>query len=214
MALMPGPGPVGLPRLRSIRPPRGAPRGLEELAEAARGGDGDAFADLVRLTYADTYALAYRLTGDADDACDVLQEAYLKAFRSIKGFRGEAGFATWMYRVTANCASTHLSRRHRRRHDPLDLVEVWPDETPGSDPAAMAAAADDRLRLIEALAGLSGPVRAVVVLRDIYDWPHEQVAAELGITVATAKVRAHRGRKKLRELLFPMPAELYGAQVP
>lgn len=188
--------------------------GLEELVDAARGGDVDAFADLVRLTHADTYALAYRLTGDADDACDVLQEAYLKAFRSIKRFRGEAGFATWMYRVTANCASSHLSRRHRRRHDPLDLVETWPDETRGADPAAMAAAADDRQRLAEALAGLSGPVRAVVVLRDIYEWPHEQVAAELGITVATAKVRAHRGRKKLRELLFPMPPELHGVPTP
>ncbi|MGH9300312.1 MAG: RNA polymerase sigma factor, partial [Acidimicrobiales bacterium] len=183
-----------------------APATLDDLTGAARNGDSDAFAGLVRLTYADTYALAYRLTGNVDDACDVLQDAYLRAFKSIKRFRGEAGFATWMYRVTANCAVTHLARGGRR-NDTLDACMTRCDERVVADPAAMAAADDDRVRLVGALRRLSDPLRAVVVLRDIYDWPHELVAAELGISVATAKVRAHRGRKKLREWLFPMAGD-------
>src|SRR2546426_5149020 len=98
-----------------------------ELVVAARDGDRDAFEELVRATYADTYTLAYRLTGDEEDARDVVQEAYLRAYRGLKRFRGDAQFSTWLYRITANCASTLLARRTRHRHEELNDDAVVAD---------------------------------------------------------------------------------------
>jgi RNA polymerase sigma-70 factor (ECF subfamily) len=180
---------------------------LTELVAAARTGDPTAFEELVRATYADTYTLAYRLTGDEEDARDVVQESYLRAFRGLKRFRGDAQFTTWLYRITANCASTHLGRRARHRHD--ELVDDAPlaDTDPSRDPQARTEGNATRDRLTVALRDLPPRLRAVVVLRDVYDLPHEAIAAELGISESAAKVRLHRARKKLREQLFPMRGE-------
>jgi RNA polymerase sigma-70 factor (ECF subfamily) len=180
---------------------------LVDLVTAARGGDRSAFDKLVRVTYADMYTLAYRLTGNEEDARDVVQEAYLRAYRGLRRFRGDARFTTWMYRITANCASTQLARRARDRHEELD--EDFPAVDPRSehDPELRAAQGSERDRVIEAVAELPPRLRAVVVLRDIYDLPHESIAAELGITEAAAKVRLHRARRKLRERLFPLRGE-------
>jgi RNA polymerase sigma-70 factor (ECF subfamily) len=180
---------------------------LTELVSTARSGDHRAFEELVRATYADTYTLAFRLTGDEEDARDVVQESYLRAFRGLKRFRGDAQFTTWLYRITANCASTHLGRRARHRHD--ELVDEAPvaDLDPSNDPQARIEGNATRDRLAVALRDLPPRLRAVVVLRDVYDLPHEAIAAELGISESAAKVRLHRARKKLREALFPMRGE-------
>jgi RNA polymerase sigma-70 factor, ECF subfamily len=183
--------------------PREHTRDTTELVAAARVGDRDAFDELVRLTYADTYTLAYRLTGDEEDARDVVQEAYLRAYRGLKRFRGDAQFSTWMYRITANCAATHLGRHARHRHDELDEADAVVDTHPDRDPQLRADADDLRGRLRVALEALPPRLRAVVVLRDVYDLPHESIAAELGISETAAKVRLHRARNKLREQLFP-----------
>src|SRR5258708_15645196 len=90
------------------------------LVAAAKRGDRQAFDEVVRATYTDTYALALRLTANEEDAKDVVQEAYLRAYRGLKRFRGDSSFTTWLYRITANCASTQLSKRSRHRHDLLD----------------------------------------------------------------------------------------------
>jgi len=177
------------------------------LIAAAKAGDRTAFDALVRATSAEIYTLAYRLTGDEEDARDVVQDAYLRAFRSIKRFRGEARFSTWMYRITANCAATYLAKRAKGRHDELSDEEPVADTRPDNDPEAVAEAGALRDRVTAALAELPPRLRAVVVLRDIYDLPHEAIATELGITEAAAKVRLHRARRKLRERLFPMPGE-------
>jgi RNA polymerase sigma-70 factor (ECF subfamily) len=177
------------------------------LVAAAKAGDSDAFAELVRATEADIYTLAYRLTGNAEDARDVAQEAYLRAFRSLKKFRGDARFSTWMYRITANCASTQLVRRSKGRHEELSDDDTIVDERPESDPETMAEAGAMRDRVTEALGDLPPILRAVVVLRDVYDLPHEAIASELGITESAAKVRLHRARRKLRERLFPTGEE-------
>lgn len=177
---------------------------LTELVAAARNGDHRAFEELVRVTYADTYTLAFRLTGDEEDARDVVQESYLRAFRGLKRFRGDAQFTTWLYRITANCASTHLGRRSRHRHDELADDAPIPDLVLDHDPQARTEANATRQRLTVALSELPPRLRAVVVLRDVYDLPHEAIAAELGISESAAKVRLHRARKKLRENLFPV----------
>jgi RNA polymerase sigma-70 factor (ECF subfamily) len=180
---------------------------LSQLVERARDGDHGSFTELVRQTYADTYALAFRLTGNEDDACDVLQDAYLRAYRSVRKFRGDCAFSTWLYRITANCAATHLARRGRWRHEVLDEDTHPADQGPERDPEAVAAASLERDRVARAVMDLPPRLRAVVVLRDVYDLTHEAIAAELGISETAAKVRLHRARRRLREQLFPLPGE-------
>ncbi len=179
---------------------------LASLVAAARAGDGAAVEALVRATYAESYALAYRLTGNEEDASDVVQEAYLRAYRGLRRFRGEAQFTTWLYRITANCASTVLSRRSRTRTEVLSDEAAVPDLHPDHDPEGRAASEEDRALVAEALAHLPGRLRQVIVLRDIYDLSHGSIAAELGISEAAAKVRLHRARRKMREYLAEMPA--------
>jgi RNA polymerase sigma-70 factor (ECF subfamily) len=183
-----------------------------QLVAAAREGDRSAFEELVVATYADMYTLAYRLTGDEEDARDVIQEAYLRAYRGLERFRGDARFTTWMYRITANCAATYMGRRSRTRHDTLDADAPVIDPRPEHDPELRAAAGDELDRVAAALGDLPPRLRAVIVLRDVYDLPHEAIAAELGITEAAAKVRLHRARRRLRERLFPLRGELTGAE--
>jgi RNA polymerase sigma-70 factor (ECF subfamily) len=177
---------------------------LADLVTAAKSGDRSAFDKLVQATYADAYTLAFRLTGNEEDARDVVQDAYLRAYKGIKRFRGDAQFSTWLYRITANCASTTMAKRSRDRHDDLDSDSELIDERPDHDPQIRAEASMDRRLVSDAVADLPPRLRAVVVLRDIYDLPHDAIAAELGISEAAAKVRLHRARKKLRERLFPM----------
>jgi RNA polymerase sigma-70 factor, ECF subfamily len=182
------------------------------LVTAAKDGDRAAFEELVRATYADAYTLAYRLTGDEEDARDVVQDAYLRAFRGLRRFRGDAQFSTWLYRIVANCAATALGKRSRARHEDLSDEGSFADERPDADPALLAEASSLRDQVGAALEGLPPRLRAVVVLRDVYDLPHEAIAEELGITEAAAKVRLHRARRKLREQLFPMRGEPGGEQ--
>jgi len=170
--------------------------------EAARRGDHEAFEQLVRLTYHDTYTLAFRLTGNEEDARDVVQETYLRTYRSIGRFRGDSQFTTWLYRITANCAASVSARSTRHRH-----IELGPD-TPvlelraDHDPAQNVDATTLRARLEIAIAELPPRLRQVVVLRDVYEMPHDQIAAELGISESAAKVRLHRARRMLRDRLF------------
>jgi RNA polymerase sigma-70 factor, ECF subfamily len=178
------------------------PAELADLVALAKEGDQQAFEELVRRTYSDSYTLALRLTGDEDDARDVVQESYLRAYKGLKRFRGDAQFTTWLYRITANCAANQLRRRTRHRHEELD-EDSGPVMDADHDPAVLADAADLRARVEGALALLPPRLRAVVVLRDVYDLSHEAIAAELGISESAAKVRLHRARRKLRSEVFP-----------
>lgn len=178
------------------------PQNVANLIAAAQAGDREAFDDLVRLTHADTYTLALRLTGNEEDARDVAQEAYLRAYRGLRRFRGDAQFSTWLYRITANCAATQMGRRARHRHDVLDDTVQLADPRTDHDPQLRVDASDLRSRLAEALDDLPPRLRAVVVLRDVYGLSHEAIATELGITESAAKVRLHRARLKLRDQLF------------
>lgn len=183
--------------------PAPSARELDELVAAAQDGDDAAFGELVEVTYRDTYTLALRLTANPDDARDVTQEAYLRAYRSLGGFRGDSQFTTWMYRVTANCAASHLGRRRRHRHEPLAADREVVDLRADVDPQLRADASDLRDRLLVALDTLPPKLRSVVLLRDVYELSHEAIATELGISTTAAKVRLHRARLKLRSEVFP-----------
>jgi RNA polymerase sigma-70 factor (ECF subfamily) len=176
---------------------------LDRLVLAASHGDRPAFDEVVRRTYVDTYTLALRLTADEEDARDVVQESYLRAWKGLPSFRGDAQFSTWMYRITANTAYTSAKRRRRHRTESLDSmleepIELRADAQP--EDAAESAALLDRLSL--ALDELPPKLRVLVVLKDVYGLSHEEIAEELGISVPAAKVRLHRGRKRLRDLLY------------
>lgn len=189
---------------------------LTETVTAAREGCRDAFGDLVRATYSDTYKHALRLVGNVDDAHDVAQDTYLRAFRSLRGFRGESNIGTWLYRITANSAHSLLDRRRRTSASPLtDDLNVVDVRLP-HDPAASAELGDLRDRLVQALSLLPEKLRSVLVLRDIYDLPHEAIAERLGISESAAKVRLHRARQKLRDQLFSeqVPAASAAAGAP
>jgi RNA polymerase sigma-70 factor (ECF subfamily) len=174
---------------------------LAPLVESARQGDRGAIDELVRITYSDTYTLAYRLTGHEDDARDVVQEAYLRAYRGLRRFRGDSQFTTWLYRITANCSANLLAKRARTRTELLPDDAPIVDSCPDRDPEERLSGEVDRARVAGALALLPWRLRQVIVLRDIYDLPHGSIATELGISEAAAKVRLHRARRRLREVL-------------
>ena len=173
--------------------------GLHECVRAAQEGDAAAFDELVRATYANTYSLAYQLTGNPDDANDVAQDTYLRAFRALTRFRGDAAFPTWLYRITVNSASNVMAKRRRTSgesplEDHLHLVETNPD----TDPVARAVAAELRDRVRSSLAGLPALLRQIIVMKEIEGLPHSAIAERLGISEAAAKVRLHRARQKLK----------------
>jgi RNA polymerase sigma-70 factor (ECF subfamily) len=179
----------------------GAPDELHVLVDAARRGDRAAFDELVRRTYVDTYTLAVRLTGNEEDARDVVQEAYLRAWKGIRRFRGDAAFTTWLYRITANSSYTLVDRRTRRRTVHLDDVPEQADVRLDARPDDLAASTAGLGDVAAALDQLPPSMRTTVILKDVYGLSHEDIAAETGISVAAAKVRLHRGRKRLRDLL-------------
>jgi RNA polymerase sigma-70 factor (ECF subfamily) len=178
-----------------------------ELVAAARSGDRRAFDELVRRTFVDTFTLARRLTGNEEDARDVVQEAYLRAWKGIGKFRGEAAFSTWMYRITANAAASNVQRRRRHRTESFS-DDFEPVDTAAEHMVSQAAESAEALeRISAALDDLPAKLRSVVVLKDVYGMSHEAIAEELGITVSAAKVRLHRARHKLRDVLYDEGAQ-------
>ena len=173
-----------------------------ELLGAARRGDRDAFDELVRRTFVDTFTLARRLTGNDEDARDVVQETYLRAWKAIGKFRGDSQFSTWLYRITANTASTQVHRRRRQRAEPFAEGFDPADDRAEQQITQSAESAESLDRISAALDELPAKLRNVVVLKDVYGMPHEEIADELGISVAAAKVRLHRARRKLRDVLY------------
>ena len=146
------------------------------------------------------YALALRLTRNEEEAKDVVQESFVRAWRAIDRFRGDARFSTWMYRITANTAATALGRSARVRHRPLDeQIEQIHDDEPG--PEALAEGRELQSRIQQAVAELPAKLRAVITLRERDGLAHEAIAAELGISVANAKMRLHRARAAVRNRL-------------
>lgn len=180
-----------------------AERVSSDVIERCRNGDERAWGRLVEATYRDVYTLCLRILGDPHDAAEATQDAYLKAWRGLSGFRGDALFETWLYRVASNSAlSKHRSRRRRQSHETGAQDEVL-TELPASGSVEATAGARIEVQALEAaLAKLPEQHRTAVVLRDVYGMNIEEIAAQLGISETAAKVRVHRARKKLKELIF------------
>jgi RNA polymerase sigma-70 factor (ECF subfamily) len=169
----------------------------------ARRGDPRAFEEVVRATHRHAYTLAYRLVRDRQDAEDVTQEAYLRAFRALRGFRGDAAFETWLYRIVTNAAMTFLRRRGRFGDLTAD-PEGTPPESPS--PERPEDRAVDRDALARALETLSPALRTVVILKDVYGLSCREIGREMGATEGAIKVRLHRARRRLRDALYEREA--------
>ena len=172
-----------------------------DLIRQAQAGDKDAFQELVRRHQHGVFTLAMRLVNDREQAADVAQDAFIRAWRGLPSFRGEAAFKTWMHRITVNAAWTLKKRLGRHTATPLDDIPQIADATLSGDLERAGENLELRERLRAALDQLTRPQRTVVVLKDIYGWSHGEIAETLGITVTAAKVRLHRAHHRLRDEL-------------
>lgn len=180
------------------------------LVDRARLGDEDAFGDLVRKYQHRIVNFARALVAETADAEDVAQEAFLRAFRALKQFRGQSSFKTWLYQIAVNTARTHAARRRAKREvQPPELVRGRSGERePAGDRWMSMASPEDveanvirRDQLDRALASLPVELRETVVLRDVEGWDYREIAAALDIPIGTVESRIFRARQRLRERL-------------
>jgi RNA polymerase sigma-70 factor, ECF subfamily len=169
-----------------------------DLLDAARRGEPGAFEELVERTHRRVYTLAYRLVGDRHEAEDVAQEAYLRAYRSLRGFRGDARFETWLFRITANAAMSHLRRRGRFG----DLLAEDDERLVGEPSPRDSDEVVERDEVERALAILPAGQRAVVLLKDVYGFSCHEIGEQIGISEGAVKVRLHRARHRLKEEVY------------
>ncbi len=176
----------------------------EQLVQAAQEGDNRAFDELVRRYQDRVYRLSYRILRNEDDAGEALQDAFLSAYRGLKGFRADARFSTWLFRIATNAS---LMKHRRRRHDHVSLErsqdgngEAEPLQLPdrSAQPPDELLTAEMLEVIAEGLQGLSGELRAVFVLRDLEMHANAEVAEILGLSVPAMKSRLHRARIALR----------------
>ena len=180
------------------------------LIERAAKGDGEAFSQLMAAQEGRMYAVALRMCGHREDAQDCLQEAMLRIFRSISGFKGQSSFATWVYRITMNTCLDELRKKRNRTSTSLDgLLEAgWSPSDEFDTPERHALNREKSAEIRRVIAELPEDMRAAVVLRDIEGLSYEEIARVLDINVGTIKSRISRGREKLREK-FQSKAELF-----
>jgi RNA polymerase sigma-70 factor (ECF subfamily) len=191
---------------------RGPETSDEELAARAAAGVDPAFEELVRRYHARAYRLAYRVAGADGDAQDAVQEAFLQVFRKLSGFRGQARFSTWLFRIVTNAALMQRRSRSRRRASSLDGCLPRFDDagrhlgTPEelASPAHLEEHIDRRLlaqRAMDALDRLADTYRTPFILRDLEEMPTAEVAQVLGLEPAAVRQRVHRARLMLRGYL-------------
>ena len=164
----------------------------------AKAGDRQAFTDVVRHYDHRLRALAYRLLGDRSAMDDALQEAYVKAFRALPGFREDAGLGTWLYQITYRACVDLQRRESRHRTDSTDWAHPGTAAHPDADPAATATSRTDLQR---ALAALPVDQRAAVLLVDAEGLDYDAAAAVLGVAPGTIASRLSRARAALRAAL-------------
>ena len=162
------------------------------LIARSRGGDVEAYDYLVGAYQDRIYHVAFRITGNREDAWDAAQDAFVRAYQGLRSFRGDAGFSTWLHRITVNAALDIVRRRPRTAGD---LDPLWAS---GDDPASEAVRHDVQRRVHQAIAGLPPDQRTAIVLRDIQGFAYEEIAQILQVPVGTVRSRLARGREALR----------------
>jgi RNA polymerase sigma-70 factor (ECF subfamily) len=181
-----------------------------ELIRRARSGDREAFGRLVERHQDPVMTACYYLTGDREDAEDLTQEVFLRAYRSLGGFAGESSFRTWLLTIATNAARSLAARRKAKKRtahevrieagaggEPLEIAEA---DGRGS-PEGRAERVEIKEALEAAIAALDEESRAVVVMRDLAGESYQAIALALGLSLGTVKSRIHRARLELRERL-------------
>jgi RNA polymerase sigma-70 factor, ECF subfamily len=167
-----------------------------ELVRRATSGDSHALEVLVERHAPKVNRLASQLLGDLEEARDAAQESLVKLCTKLRQFRGEAQFTTWLHRLVVNTCRDRVAFQRVRRTEPLVLEEHAADEE--MDPSRLAALADLRGDLAEALSRLSPKQRAAVVLRDSFGLSYAEIARVASIPVGTAKCYVHRARARVK----------------
>jgi len=187
-----------------------APAPVEEevLVKQARHGDLEAYDELVRRHQQRIYATIYHMTANHEDANDLAQESFIKAFKALKSFKGGSSFYTWLYRIAVNKTINFLKLRKNRvhmslndldfnaEHDP-DLMALISDKTPRRD----AGLTELQEKLNAALMKLSEPHRLVVVLHDVQGQSHEEIAKIMDCNIGTVRSRLFYARQQLQGFL-------------
>ncbi|HEV2262093.1 MAG TPA: sigma-70 family RNA polymerase sigma factor [Candidatus Rubrimentiphilum sp.] len=166
------------------------------LVDEALGGRGEAFGTLVERYDRAVYHLAYRTLGDAEEAKDVAQEAFFKAFRSLRTFRPGAKFSTWLFAIAYHACCDRLNRRKRYSNEEL------PERADSSaGPEAQAIASDEAQRLRAAIALLPEKYRTVITLYHLQNRQYEEIAKVLEMPIGTVKTHLFRAKEQLRRVL-------------
>ena len=194
----------------------GVQRGLDEheLIQKAGRGDAYAFEQLMAAHENKMYAVALRMCGNREDAQDCLQEAMVRVYRALSGFKGQSSFSTWVYRITMNSCLDELRRRKNRMTSSLDamLENGFAPSDDGDTPEQSSLRSEQRRALERAIRELPEDMRAAIVLRDVQGLSYEEIAQALEANVGTIKSRISRGREKLRGVLLEQP-ELFGRRL-
>lgn len=187
--------------------PAATPEPPEEslLVRRAQRGDLAAYDELVRRYQERIYATVYHMTANHEDANDLAQDAFIKAYQALKSFKGGSSFYTWIYRIAVNKTINFLKQRKNRthmslndldfnaEHDP-DLVALVSDKTPRRD----AGLSELQEKLNEAMLKLSEPHRLVVTLHDVQGLAHEEIAQIMDCNVGTVRSRLFYARQQLQ----------------
>jgi len=168
-----------------------------DLIRRARSGDVGAFEVLYREHSGRIYALCIRLNaGDRDEATELMQDVFIKAWRRLETFRGDSAFSSWLHRMTVNTMleNTRTERRRTARVLPMEDTSRLPG-------AARSSGVDLKMEMEEAVASLPKGARLAFVLHDIEGYQHQEIAEELSVSVGTVKAQLHRARRLLRDRL-------------
>jgi RNA polymerase sigma-70 factor (ECF subfamily) len=179
-----------------------------ELVERSKGGDLAAFEELVVMYQKQIYNLGYRMMGNEEDACDMAQEAFLKAFKSIRKFTGRSSFGTWVYRIAVNVCIDELRKRKR-----VKLYPVVHNDNPengggklitdtGDLPEDRIERRETREQVQRAINRLAEEHRVIIILRDIQGKSYQEIADILNLNIGTVKSRISRARQSLKEELL------------
>jgi RNA polymerase sigma-70 factor, ECF subfamily len=181
-----------------------------DLIHRSQAGDTEAFGELVTKYRAKIFSMLCGIVGDENDAWDVAQEGFLKAWRSIHKFEGRSSFYTWLYRLTVNLAIDSLRRKGRCVE--VELDDAIPCSLPS--PRANYQCTEIRQQVNAALAQLSPEHRAVIVLKEVEELQYQEIADILNLSIGTVMSRLFYGRKKLQSLLRPVYNQIYETQSP
>lgn len=183
-----------------------------KLIERATSGDPAAFNRLMEMHEKRMYAVALRMFGNREDAQDSLQEAMLRVYRSIGGFKGQSSFGTWVYRITMNTCLDEIRRKKNKQSASLDnmLDQGWAPTDEGASPEKRVMQQEMRKSIAQSIQELPEDMRSAIIMRDVHGYSYEEIADTLNVNVGTIKSRISRGREKLREKLSNF-SELFGA---